>query len=100
MLPKAFVLNAYIDYNAFMATLNIRNLPEKVHARLRVRAARAGRSMEAEVRAILSDVCLGDDEPLDPGALQELVDRLYEDARPSGVVEQLIRERRLEAAGE
>jgi plasmid stability protein len=31
-----------------MATLNIRRLPEDVHAKLRVRAAKAGRSMEAE----------------------------------------------------
>jgi plasmid stability protein len=36
-----------------MATLMIRDLDEAVKARLRVRAARNGRSMEAEVRAIL-----------------------------------------------
>ena len=33
-----------------MAVLNIRNLPDEVHAKLRVRAAKAGRSMEAEAR--------------------------------------------------
>jgi antitoxin FitA len=38
-----------------MATLTIRGLDEKTKARLRVRAARHGRSMEAEVRAILDD---------------------------------------------
>ena len=38
-----------------MATLTIRGLNDKVHARLRVQAARHGRSMEAEVRAILTD---------------------------------------------
>lgn len=36
-----------------MATLMIRDLDEAVKARLRVRAARNGRSMEAEARAIL-----------------------------------------------
>jgi plasmid stability protein len=36
-----------------VATLVIRDLDEAVKARLRVRAAHNGRSMEAEVRAIL-----------------------------------------------
>jgi plasmid stability protein len=39
-----------------MATLTIRGLDEETKARLRVRAARHGRSMESEVRAILNDV--------------------------------------------
>lgn len=38
-----------------MAALSIRNLDDGVAERLRVRAARHGRSMEAEVRAILLD---------------------------------------------
>jgi antitoxin FitA len=38
-----------------MATLTIRGLDPVTHARLRVEAARHGRSMEAEVRAILQD---------------------------------------------
>jgi plasmid stability protein len=38
-----------------MATLTIRGLDEETHARLRVRAAHHGRSMEAEVRAILAE---------------------------------------------
>lgn len=36
-----------------MAMLTVRNIPEEVHRALRVRAARHGRSMEAEVREIL-----------------------------------------------
>lgn len=36
-----------------MATLTIRQLDERTHARLRGRAAEHGRSVEAEVRAIL-----------------------------------------------
>lgn len=38
-----------------MTTLTIRGLDPQTHARLRVEAARHGRSMEAEVRAILEE---------------------------------------------
>ncbi|MDO5057546.1 MAG: plasmid stabilization protein [Lautropia sp.] len=37
-----------------MAILTIRNVPDDVHRALRVRAARHGRSTEAEVREILA----------------------------------------------
>ena len=40
-------------YPPRMATLTIRNLSPRTHARLRRAAAEAGRSVEAEVRAIL-----------------------------------------------
>jgi plasmid stability protein len=36
-----------------MANLTVRNIPEDVHRALRVRAARHGRSTEAEIRDIL-----------------------------------------------
>jgi plasmid stability protein len=36
-----------------MPVLTVRNLPDEVHRALRVRAARHGRSTEAEIRAIL-----------------------------------------------
>ncbi|PPK63970.1 Arc-like DNA binding dprotein [Actinokineospora auranticolor] len=39
-----------------MATLTIRDVDEALKAKLRVRAAEHGRSMEAEVRAILAEV--------------------------------------------
>jgi len=38
-----------------MATLTIRGLDSVTHARLRVEAARHGRSVEAEARAILQE---------------------------------------------
>ncbi|CAN5454804.1 plasmid stabilization protein [soil metagenome] len=38
-----------------MAALSVRDLDEAVRERLRVRAAHHGRSMEAEIRAILTD---------------------------------------------
>jgi plasmid stability protein len=47
-----------------MATLTIRNIDGRIKERLRVRAAQHGRSMEAEVRSILSDAVGGAlDEP-------------------------------------
>jgi antitoxin FitA len=47
-----------------MATLTIRNVDAAVKDRLRLRAARHGRSMEAEARAILSEAVAGDrDQP-------------------------------------
>ena len=41
-----------------MARLTVQNLPDEVHRALRVRAARMGRSTEAEVRAILEETVL------------------------------------------
>ena len=38
-----------------MPTLTVRNLPEETHRALRLRAARHGRSTEAEVRSILEE---------------------------------------------
>jgi plasmid stability protein len=38
-----------------MTAISVRNLDSEVKARLRVRAAENGRSMEAEIRAILTD---------------------------------------------
>ena len=49
-----------------MATLTIRDLDEELRASLRVRAARHGRSMEAEVREILRDALT---RPAAPGQL-------------------------------
>jgi plasmid stability protein len=45
-----------------MASISIRGLDEEVRERLRVRAAEHGRSMEAEVRAILTEVVTGRSE--------------------------------------
>lgn len=81
-----------------MATLNIRNLPEDVHRRLRLRAAHAGRSMEAEARAILASACMdGDEGGADAADLQAFVDALYGPGKPEGVVDDLLEERRREA---
>lgn len=57
-----------------MAAISVRDLDEDVAARLKVRAARHGRSMEAEVRAILSEaVAAGEEEP--PNLAQAIRER-------------------------
>ena len=61
---------------AALAAVSIRNLDERVKERLRVRAARHGRSMEAEIRAILTDAV---SEPGElPGLLDAILDRFGE----------------------
>lgn len=85
-----------------MAVLTIPNLSDELVARLRLRAAAAGRSLEAEARAILIEA-LPADQPrgtMDAASLQEWVDELYRGARPVGVVDDLIAERRREAVAE
>ena len=91
-----------------MATLNIRDLPDEVHRRLRMRAAEHGRSMEAEARAILTAACAEEDQgsasPESAMArakrLQAFVDKLYGGRKPKNVVDDLIAERRRAAARE
>lgn len=57
-----------------MAAISVRDLDEEVAARLKARAARHGRSMEAEVRAILSEaVAAGEKEP--PNLAQAIRER-------------------------
>lgn len=51
-----------------MAAVSVRDLDEGVKARLRVRAAENGRSMEAEIRAILGAAV---SEPAQAGGLGE-----------------------------
>ncbi len=92
--------NACNGYIVRMATLNIRNLPDDVHRRLRIRAAEHGRSMEAEARAILTKAC-GDGprpSPEDREAavrrLQAYVRRVYGNRKPDSVVDAFLEERR------
>ena len=83
-----------------MPVLNIRNLPAEVHARLRMRAAEAHRSMEAEARAILTKACSGAVVPRPAHELPDWVDKLYGRRKPADVVDELIAERRRESARE
>ena len=59
-----------------MAALTVRGLDDGVRERLRVRAARHGRSMEAEIRAILTDSVTDADN--EQGLFSALVDRFGE----------------------
>jgi plasmid stability protein len=83
-----------------MPTLTIRNVPDEVHSRLRIRAARAGRSMEAEVRAILVDATSTDAGRLSVQVLRDWVERAYGSAKPRGVVEEFLVDRRAEGERE
>lgn len=59
-----------------MAAVSIRNLDDGVKERLRIRAARHGRSMESEVRVILEDAVR--DPAQSVGLMQTLVNRFGE----------------------
>ena len=90
-----------------MATLTIRNLPDVVRDALRVRAARNGRSMEAEVRALIEEKVAVDREDSDLMALpfEERVRRIQRSVREQigegrSLVEELLEERRANAKAE
>lgn len=59
-----------------MAAISVRDLDDTVKERLRVRAARHGRSMEAEIRAILADAVREPDD--DQGLFHAILDRFGE----------------------
>jgi len=59
-----------------LATISIRNLDDHVHERLRIRAARHGRSMEAEIRAILAEAVREPDDA--NGLFQTMLNRFGE----------------------
>ncbi len=65
-----------------MASITIRNLDDRVKAKLRVRAARHGRSMEEEARDILAAAVSSDRVP--PRNLYEAIRRRF---APLGGVE-------------
>jgi plasmid stability protein len=101
VIRHAFAENGAIAYIGVMAMLNIRRLPDDVHAKLRVRAAKAGRSMEAEARMILAEtVEEKPPRPVDLARLGAFMRRLYDGKLPTGVVDDLIAERRREARRE
>ena len=66
-----------------MATLTIRNIELTIKERLRVRAAQNGRSMEAELRAIVIDAI---EAPTRPPEMN-LYDRIRARFEPLGGVE-------------
>ena len=100
-MPSLVDDNGVIAYIDSMATLNIRRLPDDVHAKLRVRAAKAGRSMEAEARKILAEAVEETQaKPVDLATLRAFMLRLYDGRLPTRVVDEFIQERRREAERE
>jgi len=88
-------------YNASMATILVRNLPEAVHAALKIRAARNGRSMEAEAREILAGSATQGTGVLSPTDVQARAAERYRHVPPGvSAVDELIAERRREFLNE
>jgi plasmid stability protein len=82
-----------------MATLTVRNLPDEVRDQLRVRAARNGRSMEAEARAVLAASVNGENRSDRQGDVRARVRRLQEimkgyRSKDRSVVDEFLAERR------
>ncbi len=93
-----------------MAVLTIRNLPDEIRTRLRVRASRNGRSMEAEARAIIAGA-VNAPSPVDlAGTVARLQDLIAQSgkklrAKPKGPsridsVDSFLRDRRRDAIRE
>lgn len=77
-----------------MAVLTVRNVPDTVRDRLRLRAARAGTSMEEQVRLILLQASLEPAKTTSAAALPAWVASLYGQKKPSDTVEALLIERK------
>ena len=81
-------------YPFIMATLTIRNLPDDIRDGLRVRAAKKGRSMEAEARTILTDAISPEE-----AETERRMARIREIMKPylsngKGIVDEFLAERR------
>jgi len=76
-----------------MAVLTVRDVPDSVRDRLRLRAARAGTSMEEQVRQILLHASLAPETASGAAMLPVWVASLYAQNKPIGVVETLLKER-------
>ena len=72
---KLLALIALLEVMAVSA-VSIRNLDDRVKERLRLRAARHGRSMEAEMRAILTEAVSDPGE--ETGLFRALLDKFGE----------------------
>ena len=92
--------NAVTLHPPAMTTLTIRNLPDDVREKLRLRAAQKGRSTEAEVQSLLTEAVAEEGDAPRP-TVRERVERLqaafapYRSAEGS-IVDELIAERRIE----
>ncbi len=76
-----------------MAQLTVRNVPEDLVKALRIRAARHGRSAEAEHRVILADALAGEAEDFWASADQAR-QRTYRTQTDSGLLQREMRDER------
>ena len=76
--------NASIAYIIGMASLTIRNVTDEIHTRLRVRASRNGRSMEAEARAIIAGAVNAPSPDDLPNAVAQVQDWVARSAKKKG----------------
>lgn len=60
-----------------MGSITIRNLDDRVKRKLRVRAARHGRSMEEEARQILSAAVAAQPSPAQPDNIYDVIRRRF-----------------------
>jgi plasmid stability protein len=79
-----------------MAVLNIRNLPDKVHAKLRMKAAKAGHSMEAEAREIIAAAFRRELPALSPKELQRAIAKIRGKKGSGSEVDDFLANRRRE----
>jgi plasmid stability protein len=87
--PPHYAINAISAIIDGMASITIRRIPENTKRRLRIRAARNGRSMEQEARELLeTSLAQPDPEPVNIG---EAIRRIF---APLGGVELKIPPRR------
>ena len=83
-----------------MTQITVRGLPDEVKTRLRVQAAQAGRSLEAEVRIILAKAVDRGGGRHALAGLQEWFQQNYKAKRHGSLTDDLIAERRREAKRE
>lgn len=89
-----------------MATLTIRNVDEKTHKALRLRAAENGRSVEEEIRRILAEQAVAQPESRKPKTAEEIdaavkaLQAHFAPLRGKYSVDQFIREKRADARRE
>ena len=84
-----------------MATITVRDLPDEDRDALRVRAAGRGRSMEAEVRALIHEALHSPGRLAADARIQKAQDRIRAangGRLPAGVVDAFLAERRDAAA--
>lgn len=68
-----------------MASITIRNLDDEIKQRLRVRAAKNGRSLEEELRVILHSVAFGESASVSAGGIVAEPISVYQTIRSAGI---------------